>query len=99
MDSADAAGIQTVRENIAAVNPDAIVVDAASTLVMDDPSVVRGKQVLAVEDRPTLTHGGMKIGAGVVAAQKFGAAGIVDPRPYIVGRLKETFESYPDIGA
>ena len=99
MDSADAAGIQTVRENVAAVNPDAIVVDAASTLVMDDPSVVRGKQVLAVEDRPTLTHGGMKIGAGVVAAQKFGAAGIVDPRPYIVGRLKETFESYPDIGA
>ncbi len=99
MDSADAAGIQTVRENIAAVNPDAIVVDAASTLVMDDPSVVRGKQVLAVEDGPTLTHGGMKIGAGVVAAQKFGAAGIVDPRPYIVGRLKETFESYPDIGA
>ncbi len=99
MDSADAAGIQTVRENIAAVNPDAIVVDAASTLVMDNPSVVRGKQVLAVEDGPTLTHGGMKIGAGVVAAQKFGAAGIVDPRPYIVGRLKETFESYPDIGA
>ena len=99
MDSADAAGIQTVRENVAAVNPDAIVVDAASTLVMDDPSVVRGKQVLAVEDGPTLTHGGMKIGAGVVAAQKFGAAGIVDPRPYIVGRLKETFESYPDIGA
>ncbi len=99
MDSADAAGIQTVRENIAAVNPDAIVVDAASTLVMDDPSVVRGKQVLAVEDGPTLTHGEMKIGAGVVAAQKFGAAGIVDPRPYIVGRLKETFESYPDIGS
>ncbi len=99
MDSADAAGIQTVRENIAAVNPDAIVVDAASTLVMDNPSVVRGKQVLAVEDGPTLTHGEMKIGAGVVAAQKFGAAGIVDPRPYIVGRLKETFESYPDIGS
>ena len=99
MDSADAAGIQTVRENIAAANPKAIVVDAASTLVMDDPSIVRGKQVLAVEDGPTLTHGEMKIGAGVVAAQKFGAAGIVDPRPHIVGRLKETFATYPDIGA
>ncbi|MDP6656741.1 MAG: cyclic 2,3-diphosphoglycerate synthase [Nitrospinaceae bacterium] len=99
MDSADAAGIQTVRENIAAVNPNAVVVDATSTLVMDDPSVVRGKQVLAVEDGPTLTHGEMKIGAGVVAAQKFGAAGIVDPRPYIAGRLKETFEIYPEIGA
>jgi predicted GTPase len=98
MDSADFAGIETVRDNIAAVNPDAIVVDAASTLDMEDPSVVKGKQVLVVEDGPTLTHGEMQIGAGVVAAQKFGAAGFVDPRPYTVGRLKETFETYPDIG-
>jgi predicted GTPase len=60
--------------------------------------VVRGKQVLVVEDGPTLTHGEMKIGAGVVAAQKFGAAGLVDPRPYAVGRLAETFEIYPEIG-
>jgi predicted GTPase len=60
--------------------------------------LVKGKKVLVVEDGPTLTHGGMKIGAGVVAAQKFGAAGFVDPRPYTVGRLKETFEIYPDIG-
>jgi len=87
-----------VRKNIAAVNPEAIVVDAASTLDMDDPSVVKGKQVLAIEDGPTLTHGEMKIGAAVVAAQKFGAAGFVDPRPYAVGRLAETFEIYPDIG-
>ena len=98
MDSADLAGIDTVRKNIAAVNPDAIVVDAASTLDMDDPSVVKGKNVLAVEDGPTLTHGEMQIGAAVVAAQKFGAAGFVDPRPYAVGRLAETFEIYPDIG-
>ncbi|MBW2028250.1 MAG: GTPase [Deltaproteobacteria bacterium] len=98
IDSADAAGIETVRRNIAKENPDAIVVDAASTLSIDDPTVLRGKRVLVVEDGPTLTHGEMKIGAGVVAAQKFGAAGIVDPRPYIVGRLKETFEIYPDIG-
>ena len=98
MDSADAAGIEAVRKNIAAVAPDAVVIDAASTLDIDDPSVVKGKKVLAVEDGPTLTHGEMKIGAGVVAAQKFGAAGFVDPRPYTVGRLSETFETYPEIG-
>ncbi|MGB3906684.1 MAG: cyclic 2,3-diphosphoglycerate synthase [Anaerolineae bacterium] len=98
IDSADLAGIQAVRKNIAAVNPDAVVVDAASTVDVDDPSVVKGKMVLAVEYGPTLTHGGMKIGAGVVAAQKFGAAGFVDPRPYTVGKLAETFETYPEIG-
>jgi len=98
MDSADAEGVEIVRRNISSQNPDAIVIDGASTLDMDDPSVVRGKRVLVVEDGPTLTHGEMKIGAGVVAAQKFGAAGLVDPRPYIVGRLAETFETYPDIG-
>ena len=98
MDSADAAGIQVVRENITQVNPTALVVDAVSTLDMDDPSVVKGKKVLVVEDGPTLTHGGMKIGAGIVAAQKFGAAEFVDPRPFTVGKLKETFEFYPEIG-
>jgi len=98
MDSADAAGIQTVRKNIAAINPKAIVVDAASTLDVDDPSVIKGKMVLAIEDGPTLTHGEMKIGAAVVAAQKFGAAGFVDPRPYTVGKLSETFKTYPNIG-
>jgi predicted GTPase len=98
MDSADAAGIEIVRRNIASEAPDAIVIDGASTLDMDDPAVVRGKKVLVVEDGPTLTHGEMKIGAGVVAAQKFGAAELVDPRPYIVGRLGETFETYPEIG-
>ncbi len=98
MDSADAAGIEAVRKNIAAVAPDAVVVDAASTLDIDDLSIVKGKKVLVVEDGPTLTHGEMKIGAGVVAAQKFGAAELVDPRPYTVGRLSETFEQYPNIG-
>jgi len=98
MDSADADGIEIVRRNIASESPGAIVVDGASTLDVDDPSVIRGKKVLVVEDGPTLTHGNMKIGAGVVAAQKFGAAELVDPRPYTVGRLSETFEIYPDIG-
>jgi len=98
IDSAGPEGIDTVRRNIAAVNPKAVVVDAASVLEMDDPAVVRGKKVLAVEDGPTLTHGEMKIGAAVVAARKFGAAGLVDPRPYLVGRLRDTFRTYPGIG-
>ncbi|MDI6772439.1 MAG: GTPase, partial [bacterium] len=98
VDSADPEGLATVRKNIAAVNPNAVVIDAASPIDVDDPSVIKGKRVLVVEDGPTLTHGHMKIGAGVVAAQKFGAAELVDPRPYITGRLVETFKAYPDIG-
>jgi len=98
IDSAERADVETVRRNITAVNADAIVIDAASNLKIDDPSVVEGKIVLAIEDGPTLTHGGMKIGAGVVAAQRFGAIGFVDPRPYTVGTLTETFEIYPEIG-
>jgi predicted GTPase len=98
IDSADLAGIETVRENIAKVNPSAKVIDAASTLRLQDPAVVEGQRVLAVEDGPTLTHGGMKIGAGVVAAKKYGATEFVDPRPYLVGKLQETFEIYPNIG-
>ena len=98
MDTADAEDIQTVRESIAKVAPKAIVVDAASPIKVDDPSLIRGKRVLVVEDGPTLTHGEMKIGAGTVAARKFGAAEMVDPRPYTVGKLSETFEIYPNIG-
>ena len=98
IDSADFGNIQTVRENIARVNPGAVVVDAASTISVEKPEVIRGKRVLVVEDGPTLTHGEMKIGAGVVAAHRFGAAEIVDPRPYAVGRLSDTFRTYPDIG-
>ena len=98
MDSAAPEAIQQVRESIAKVAPDAIVVDAASPIKVDDPSVIKGKKVLVVEDGPTLTHGGMKLGAGTVAAQKFGAAELVDPRPYTVGKLSETFRIYPNIG-
>jgi predicted GTPase len=98
IDSATPEEIDIVRKNIAAVNPKAVVIDAASPIAIDDPAVVKGKRVLVVEDGPTLTHGDMKIGAGVVAALKFGAAELVDPRPYLVGRLKETFEQYPNIG-
>ena len=98
MDSSGPENIQIVRENIAKVNPNAAVVDGASPLTISDPSLIKGKRVLVVEDGPTLTHGHMKVGAGTVAAMKFGAAELVDPRPFLVGRLKETFEIYPNIG-
>jgi len=98
IDSADPDSINIVRESIEKVNPKATVIDAASPIKVDDPSVIRGKNVLVVEDGPTLTHGEMKLGAGIMAARKFGAAGIIDPRPFVVGKLKETFGLYPGIG-
>lgn len=99
MDSSSPENIQIVRDNIEKVNPNAIVVDAASPLTVQHPELIKGKRVLVVEDGPTLTHGHMKIGAGTVAARKYGAKELVDPRPYLVGRLKETFEIYPNIGS
>jgi len=90
--------IEFVRENIRKVNPKAVIIDAASPLSVEDPEMIHGKRALVVEDGPTLTHGEMGFGAGVVAAEKFGAAEIVDPRPWIVGKIAETFEKYPDIG-
>ncbi|MDK2978288.1 MAG: hypothetical protein PWP52_1002 [Bacteroidales bacterium] len=98
MDSADAQAIQIVRDNIAKVNPNAVVVDAASPLTIDKPELIRGKKVLVIEDGPTLTHGEMKIGAGTLAANKCGAAELVDPREYAVGKLADTFKIYPNIG-
>lgn len=98
MDSADNEGIQIVRENIAKVNQEAVVIDGASPIKVDNPEIINGKRILVVEDGPTLTHGGMKIGAGTVAARKFGASELIDPRPFVVGKLKETFEIYPHIG-
>jgi len=99
MDSASPEGIQIVRENIRKTNPKAIVVDGASPIKVDDPSLIEGKRCLIVEDGPTLTHGEMKIGAGTIAARKFGASEEVDARPYLVGKLKETYEIYPNIGS
>lgn len=98
MDTADADAIQIVRDNIAKVAPNAIVVDGASPIKVDNPELIKGKRVLVVEDGPTLTHGEMKLGAGTVAAKKFGAAELIDPRPFTVGKLSETFEIYPNIG-
>ncbi len=98
IDSADFDSILSVRSNIERVNPKATVVDAASTISVDKPEVIKGKRVLVIEDGPTLTHGEMKIGAGIVAARRFGASEIIDPRPYAVGRLAETYRIYPNIG-
>lgn len=98
IDSACSDNITKVRENIRKLNPKAIVVDGASPIRVDDIDIIRGKKVLVIEDGPTLTHGEMKIGAGVVAAEKFGAAEMVDPRPFVVGKLAETFRIYPNIG-
>lgn len=98
IDTADMENIQTVRDNIQKINPEAIVIDGASPISVNRPELIKGKHVLVVEDGPTLTHGDMKIGAGVVAAKRFGAAGLVDPRPYAVGKLAETFRIYPNIG-
>lgn len=98
IDTADVDNVATVRENIRQVNPDALVIDAASPVSVEDESIITGKKVLVVEDGPTLTHGEMQYGAGVVAAEKYGAESLVDPRPWTVGRLSQTFEKYPDIG-
>ena len=98
IDSANPENVTIVRNNIRKLNPKAIVVDGASPIRVDNPEIIRGKRVLVIEDGPTLTHGEMKIGAGIVAAQKYGAAEIVDPRPYVVGKLAETFRIYPNIG-
>jgi predicted GTPase len=98
IDTADLCGVEEVRENIAEWNPEAVVVDAASPLTVSDPSLIKGKKVLCIEDGPTLTHGGMKYGAGVMAALKYGAAELVDPRPWATGKIARTFERYPDVG-
>ena len=99
MDTASPAGIAKVRESILAVNPRAQVVDAASPISVDRAGDIRGKRVLVVEDGPTLTHGEMAYGSGTVAAQKHGAGEIVNPRPWVTGKIKETFDRYPGIGA
>ncbi len=99
VDTATAENVITVRQHLAMVNPDAIVIEAASPLFVDDPAAIRGKRVLVIEDGPTLTHGEMAYGAGWVAARRFGAKEIVDPRPFAVRSIKATYEKYPRTGA
>jgi predicted GTPase len=98
MQTAKKEDVTVVESNLKKLNPNAALVYANSPVVAADPSVIEGKRVLVVEDGPTLTHGGMKYGAGTVAAEKYGAAEIVDPRPWTVGEIAETYEKYPEIG-
>ncbi len=98
VDTASAENVIEVRENLRAVNPNALFIEAASPLFVDDPLAIHGKRVLVVEDGPTLTHGEMAYGAGWVAARRFGAKEILDPRPYAVGSIKETYTKYPTTG-
>jgi predicted GTPase len=98
IDSATPENVELVRRNVVKYNPNAVIIDGASPLTVDNPGIIRGKRVLVVEDGPTLTHGEMKYGAGVVAAQKFGAAVLVDPRPWTVKSITDTFRKYPNIG-
>jgi len=98
IDTAGPEGVAKVRESIAAVNPNAIVVDGASPIFVQNAQMIRGKRVLVLEDGPTLTHGEMKYGAGVVAARRYGARELVNPRPYAVDTIADTFRKYPGIG-
>jgi len=98
IESADLADLEVVRNNVAQVNPDAVMVDACSPTFVDKPEMIRGKRVLVVEEGPTVTHGEIKFSYGSTTARKYGAAELVDPRPYAVGKLKETFEQYPELG-
>ncbi len=98
VDTADPEKVIAVRSALHQMNPGAVVIEGASPLFVDDPDAIRGKRVLVVEDGPTLTHGEMKYGAGWIAARRFGAAEIVDPRPYAVGTIHETYLKYPGTG-
>src|SRR5699024_3552536 len=97
IDSADETSIETVENNVKQAQPNSTIIKAESTITVDKPELVKGKKVLVVEDGPTLTHGEMKIGAGIVAAERLGAKEVVDPTPYTVGTLTETFKQYPHI--
>ncbi len=98
VDTASLEDIHFVRENVHDLNPHAVVIEAASPIQVDNPSIIRDKKVLVIEDGPTLTHGGMEYGAGMIAAQRFGAESIVDPRPYAVDSIAATYRRYPKIG-
>ena len=98
VDTANPDAAIAVRQSLQAASPDAVIIEGASPLFVDDPAAIRGKRVLVIEDGPTLTHGEMAYGAGWVAARRFGAAEIIDPRPYAVGSIKATYEKYPKTG-
>ena len=98
VDTADPAKVEQVKASVKSINPSALVLDAASPITVDEPELVKNKRVLVIEDGPTVTHGNMPFGAATIAAEKFGAKEIVDPKPYAVGSIKETYEQYPHLG-
>jgi predicted GTPase len=98
VDTADPKNVEKVRKNIYYANPNALIIEADSPVKVDNPELIKGKKVLIIEDGPTLTHGGMKYGAGMVAAEKYNPLEIIDPRPYTVRSINETFKKYPDTG-
>jgi len=98
IDTADPENVSLVKRNLRMVNPNALILEAESPITADNPALIKGKRVLVIEDGPTLTHGGMPYGAATIMAKKFGAREIVDPRPYAVGAIKETYEKYPHLG-
>ncbi|MBR9998598.1 MAG: hypothetical protein KFF73_06490 [Cyclobacteriaceae bacterium] len=98
MDSAALKDVAALKRNIKQVNPGAVIIEGNSPIRVDHPEMVTGKRVLVVEDGPTLTHGGMKFGAGTVVSHNLKAKQLVDPGPYLVGDLKKTFDKYPEIG-
>lgn len=98
VDTAEPDAVIALRASLHELNPEAILIEAASPLFVEDPEAIRGKRVLVIEDGPTLTHGEMRYGAGTIAARRFGAAAIVDPRPHAVGSIAEAFARYPDVG-
>ena len=98
IESADLNDLFLVRDNVAEVNPDALVIDAVSPTFVDKPELIRGKRVLVIEEGPTVTHGEVEYSYGSLTAIKYGAAELVDPKPYAVGKLAETFDKYPDLG-
>ncbi|MEM2242552.1 MAG: cyclic 2,3-diphosphoglycerate synthase [Candidatus Bathyarchaeia archaeon] len=99
VDTAPAENVCHVKENIKKVNPNAIVLEAASPITADNPELIKGKRVLVIEDGPTLTHGNMPYGAATILAKQLGASELVDPRPYAVGSIKEAYKEYPHLGA
>lgn len=98
IDSADPDAVVQVERNIKHANPTATVIKAESTIHVDQPELIKNKRVVVIEDGPTLTHGEMKLGAGIIAAQRLEASEIIDPRPYLTGKLIDTFKTYPEIG-
>jgi predicted GTPase len=99
IDTADPAKVEKVKANVRSVNPDALILDAASPIAVDNPELIKGKRVLVIEDGPTVTHGNMPYGAAAIAAKKFGAKEIVNPKPYAVGSIKETYAQYAHLGS